>query len=147
MFCLCWTRDGLITWLYSFLERERRGEALSADTSALVGGAITVGGIVGGMLCGWLSDVVFKGARLPPIIIFTCLQALALTGLWFGRSSSDAVVALIVFALCLCILGCYTLLSYTIPTDLPSHVVGTAAASGPRRLAAPFCGRTSPRCR
>ena len=128
VFFLCWVRDGLITWIFLYLRDARGpGATLSGDATALIGGAVTIGGIVGGVLTGWLSDVVFAGKRLPPIIIFTCLQVIALVGLWLVRAASDLAVAGIVFALCICILGCYTLLSYTIPTDLPSHVVGLAA--------------------
>ena len=68
---LCWVRDGLITWIYSFLENSR---PVTADTSSLVGGAITLGGFVGGVLCGFVSDYIFRSDRNYPMLIFSAFQ-------------------------------------------------------------------------
>ena len=44
----------MLTWLYAFIEA-KRGQPCGADTTAMIGGAITVGGFAGGMLCGYVS--------------------------------------------------------------------------------------------
>ncbi|GMH58010.1 hypothetical protein TrST_g7732 [Triparma strigata] len=127
--CLCWVRDGLITWIYSYLEKSR-GKPLSPDTTAMIGGSITLGGFVGGVLCGIVSDYVFKGNRSKPILLFSFFQliSLGLTYYVVGLGSdSDLLVAFLVFLTATFMLGNYTLLSYTIPTDLPAPVVATAA--------------------
>ncbi|GMH69513.1 hypothetical protein TL16_g05177 [Triparma laevis f. inornata] len=127
--CLCWVRDGLITWIYSYLESSR-GAALSSDTTAMIGGSITLGGFLGGVLCGVISDYVFKGNRSKPILLFSFFQmiSLGLTYYVVGLGSeNDLLVAFLVFLTATFMLGNYTLLSYTIPTDLPAPVVATAA--------------------
>jgi len=125
---LCWVRDGLVTWVYAFLE-DSRGYATSTDMAAMVGGGITLGGFVGGVMCGLVSDYVFDSRRAPPILLFSALQAVALTMLYVAATSgwSDEIVAALVFVLAIFMLGNYTLLSYTVPTDLPGEIVATAA--------------------
>ncbi|GMI09349.1 hypothetical protein TrRE_jg12914, partial [Triparma retinervis] len=124
---LCWVRDGLITWIYSFLESSR-GVPLGPDTAAMIGGAITLGGFLGGVLCGLASDNLFGGNRSNPILLFSFFQVITLSLLYAAclRGAGDTVVAGLMFATAIFMLGNYTLLSYTIPTDLPFEIVATA---------------------
>ncbi|KAF4044924.1 Major Facilitator Superfamily [Phytophthora infestans] len=92
LFFLCWTRDGFLNWFLSFFDDVRSTPLTSSDT-AIIGGAWTIGGFVGGILCGWISDAVFKSNRFLSSVI---------------------------------ILGNYTLLSYTVPTDLPQDIAAGA---------------------
>ena len=125
---MCWVRDGLLTHLLSFLATSRGVDELGSDVATLVGGAVTLGGCVGGVLCGLVSDRVFAGRRAPPIMVFSSLQLLGLASLWRCHdTSSDLVLVLVLFALTTCVLGNYTMLSYTIPADLPPADVGLAA--------------------
>ncbi|EEY58156.1 Major Facilitator Superfamily (MFS) [Phytophthora infestans T30-4] len=55
LFFLCWTRDGFLNWFLSFFDDVRSTPLTSSDT-AIIGGAWTIGGFVGGILCGWISD-------------------------------------------------------------------------------------------
>jgi sugar phosphate permease len=125
---LCWVRDGLVTWVYSFLE-DAQGHPTSTDLAAMVGGGITLGGFAGGVLCGLVSDYVFDSARAPPILLFSFFQALTLTGLYLcaTQGGSDVMIAALVLVMAIFMLGNYTLLSYTVPTDLPPEIVATAA--------------------
>ena len=70
VFFLSFVRDGLLAWIFSFLEF-RRGTSLSIDMTSMLGAGITVGGFLGGISCGVLSDLVFKGSRIQPILVFT----------------------------------------------------------------------------
>eukprot|EP01062_Namystynia_karyoxenos_P068974 TRINITY_DN6412_c0_g1_i1.p1 TRINITY_DN6412_c0_g1~~TRINITY_DN6412_c0_g1_i1.p1 ORF type:complete len:671 (+),score=176.86 TRINITY_DN6412_c0_g1_i1:79-2013(+) len=128
IFCLCWVRDGMLAWLYSYIERAS-GEELTRDSTALLGGAVTLGGFVGGVLCGWISDVLCGASRVPPVLAFCGGQAICLCALWVAAQSmaSAGVLAALVFLVCTFILGSYTVLSYTVPCDLPPHLIGTAA--------------------
>ena len=123
---LCWVRDGLITWIYSYLEVSR-GSALSSDTTSLVGGAVTLGGFFGGVLCGVVSDYIFDGNRASPILMFSAFQCICLGLVYYFAACNDAIVFTLMFLTATFMLGNYTLLSYTIPTDLPGPIVATAA--------------------
>ena len=126
--CMCWVRDGLLTYLLNFVAASRGTGEVGSEAAALIGGAVTLGGCVGGVLSGLLSDRVFEGRRAPPVLLFTVLQMLCLGALWLCRGSqSDAVLALVVFVATLFVLGNYTTLSYTVPADLPPADVGLAA--------------------
>jgi len=112
VFFLCWARDGLLNWMYSFFDLVRE-KPLTSEDNAIIGGAWTIGGFVGGILCGWVSDTIFKSDRVKPIV--------------FGASSSISFLGVLVFFSSVFLLGNYTLLSYTVPTDLPQDIAAGAA--------------------
>ncbi|KAG1710566.1 hypothetical protein DVH05_013292 [Phytophthora capsici] len=126
LFFLCWVRDGFLNWFLSFFDDVRSNPLTSSDT-AIIGGAWTIGGFVGGILCGWISDALFHSNRVKPIFIFSLLQALVLAVIYLV-SSTCTVVALgaLTFLSSVFILGNYTLLSYTVPTDLPQDIAAGA---------------------
>ncbi|KAG9413070.1 hypothetical protein AC1031_016085 [Aphanomyces cochlioides] len=128
VFCLSWTRDGLLNWMYAYFDSVRL-EPLSADDHAILGGAWTLGGFVGGVLCGWISDCVFHSKRMPPVILFSVVLAACFILLYtLAASLSIVFLGLLVFTVSVFLLGNYTLLSYTVPADLPVDVA--AGASG-----------------
>ncbi|OQR80841.1 Major Facilitator Superfamily (MFS) [Achlya hypogyna] len=127
VFCLSWARDGLLNWMYSYFDAVR-AVPLSPNDHALLGGAWTLGGFVGGVLCGWISDAIFHGKRMPPIVLFSFMQGILFVALYaFGSSVSIEVLAGILFCVSVFLLGNYTLLSYTVPTDLPVDIAASAA--------------------
>uniref|UniRef100_M4BUB6 Major facilitator superfamily (MFS) profile domain-containing protein n=1 Tax=Hyaloperonospora arabidopsidis (strain Emoy2) TaxID=559515 RepID=M4BUB6_HYAAE len=126
LFFLCWVRDGFLNWFLSFFNDVRLAPLSSSDT-AIIGGAWTIGGFVGGILCGWISDVVFNSDRVKPIFIFSLLQALVLSVIYYvSPTCSVLVLGGLIFLASVCILGNYTLLSYTVPTDLPQDIAAGA---------------------
>ncbi|GMG17996.1 unnamed protein product [Phytophthora fragariaefolia] len=92
VFFLCWARDGFLNWFFSFFDAVRAEPLTSSDT-AIIGGAWTMGGFVGGILCGWLSDVIFHSDRIMPIFIFSLLQAVVL-GIIYVMSATCSVIML-----------------------------------------------------
>ncbi|GMF09307.1 unnamed protein product [Phytophthora lilii] len=127
VFFLCWARDGFLNWFFSFFEAIRDDPLTSSDT-AIIGGAWTMGGFVGGILCGWLSDVIFHSDRIMPIFIFSLLQAIVL-GVIYLMSATCSVMMLggLIFLSSVFLLGNYTLLSYTVPSDLSQDIAAGAA--------------------
>eukprot|EP00511_Aplanochytrium_stocchinoi_P007876 CAMPEP_0204846250 /NCGR_PEP_ID=MMETSP1347-20130617/1840_1 /ASSEMBLY_ACC=CAM_ASM_000690 /TAXON_ID=215587 /ORGANISM="Aplanochytrium stocchinoi, Strain GSBS06" /LENGTH=608 /DNA_ID=CAMNT_0051986727 /DNA_START=217 /DNA_END=2043 /DNA_ORIENTATION=+ len=125
--CTSWTRDSLLTWMYSFFASENDGNSLEGDDISLLAGAVTFGGFVGGLACGKISDLCFAGKRVQPMLFFNACQFFAIVALYLMRFSNPIVLAICVFFICVFLLGNYTLLSYTIPTDLESSLMGTAA--------------------
>ncbi|KAG7381684.1 hypothetical protein PHYPSEUDO_005731 [Phytophthora pseudosyringae] len=126
LFFLCWARDGYLNWFLSFFD-DVRSEPLTSSDTAIIGGAWTIGGFVGGILCGWISDTIFESNRVKPIFIFSLLQAIVLAVIYVV-SATCSVVALgaLTFLSSVFILGNYTLLSYTVPTDLPQDIAAGA---------------------
>ncbi|EQC30202.1 hypothetical protein SDRG_12054 [Saprolegnia diclina VS20] len=126
IFCLSWARDGLLNWMYSYFDAVRV-LPLSPSDHALLGGAWTLGGFVGGVLCGWISDHLFRGQRMPPIVLFSVMQAVVVCSMYMAAPSvSMSVLALLLFVASVFLLGSYTMLSYTIPTDLPVEIAASA---------------------
>ncbi|KAL3671214.1 hypothetical protein V7S43_003146 [Phytophthora oleae] len=127
VFFLCWARDGFLNWFFSFFDAVRENPLTSSDT-AVIGGAWSMGGFVGGILCGWLSDVIFHSDRIMPIFIFSLLQAIVL-GIIYLTSATCSVEMLggLVFLSSIFLLGNYTLLSYTVPSDLSQDIAAGAA--------------------
>ncbi|OQR80847.1 Major Facilitator Superfamily (MFS) [Achlya hypogyna] len=126
IFWLSWSRDGLLNWMYSYFDAVRT-IPLTAGDHALLGGAWTLGGFVGGVLCGWISDAIFLGQRMPPIVLFSVMQGIVVSAMYFWAPSvSVPVLALLLWIASVFLLGSYTLLSYTIPTDLPVEIAASA---------------------
>lgn len=127
VFFLCWTRDGFLNWFLSFFDAVRESPLTTSDT-AIIGGAWTIGGFVGGILCGWLSDVFFDSDRVVPIFVFSVLQAALLGTLYFfSATCSVELLGVLVFVSSVFLLGNYTLLCYTVPSDLPQDIAAGAA--------------------
>ncbi|KAG9403458.1 hypothetical protein AC1031_006099 [Aphanomyces cochlioides] len=126
VFCLSWARDGLLNWMYSFFDAVR-ATPLTSDDHAILGGAWTLGGFVGGLLCGWISDTLFASKRTPPIVLFSIFQAGSFLLLYvLAPTLSTAWLGVLVFIVSVFLLGNYTLLSYTVPADLPPHISASA---------------------
>ncbi|KAG7381683.1 hypothetical protein PHYPSEUDO_005730 [Phytophthora pseudosyringae] len=127
IFFLCWARDGFLNWFFSFFDAVREHPLTSSDT-AVIGGAWTMGGFVGGILCGWLSDVIFRSDRIMPIFIFSLLQAIVLGAIYLvSATCSVETLGGLVFLSSVFLLGNYTLLSYTVPSDLGQDIAAGAA--------------------
>ena len=127
---LCWVKDGLLSWCYLFLKSARYGdesgvEGLSADTTSLLGFAITLGGFTGGIALNVVAEQIFNGKRSTALLLFSILQCLSLALFWFASVGNmpDYVVAICLFMTTTFMLGSYSALSFLVPTDLPPSVI------------------------
>lgn len=121
-FCTGFVRQGVMLWFVPFLKEVHRIDHGSAWFTVASTG-VTVGGILGGLLCGFLSDRVFGSRRPPVAFLFYLGQIVALV--WLGRTASPAMAALLVPFTCMWIFGVHGMLSATSAMDFG----GTKAAA------------------
>ena len=121
-FCTGFVRQGLLLWFVPFLKEVHHihhGTALFSF--ATIG--ITVGGILGGLLCGFLSDKVFQSRRPPVAFIFYIGQIISL--LILAWVSTPIAASFMIGMTCLWIFGVHGMLSGTASMDFG----GTKAAA------------------
>ncbi len=119
-FCTGFVRQGVMLYFTEYL-----GEVYNLPKTNhlfwFTGVAFMVGGILGGLLCGWMSDKLFQSRRPPVAFMFYLAQIvmLALLGFSFGRGSFGGQV----WAVCLLgltamfIFGVHGMLSGTASMD------------------------------
>ena len=88
---------------------------------------ITVGGICGGLLAGWLSDRLFQSRRPPVAFFFYLMQIVSILAL--GYVHSDLLAALGIGFACTWIFGVHGMLSGTASMDFGGKK-GAASAAG-----------------
>ncbi|MFA6433662.1 MAG: MFS transporter [Elusimicrobiales bacterium] len=121
-FCTGFVRQGLMLWFVPFLgEVHKITHGSTLFTMAATG--VTVGGIAGGMLCGYLSDHCFQSRRPPVAFLFYLGQIVSLYIL--GRTGSPLTASFMVGVSCMWIFGVHGMLSGTASMDFG----GTKAAS------------------
>lgn len=121
-FCTGFVRQGVMLWFVPFLKEVHHVEHGTTLFSVASTG-VTVGGIVGGLLCGFLSDRVFGSRRAPVAFIFYIGQVVALLCLGWTRSATMA--AFMIPFTCMWIFGVHGMLSATSAMDFG----GTKAAA------------------
>jgi MFS transporter, OPA family, glycerol-3-phosphate transporter len=121
-FCTGFVRQGLLLWFTPFLKEVHNilpGSVLFDIASF----GITVGGILGGLLCGFLSDRVFNSRRPPVAFIFYMGQIIFI--LLLGWVSSPVAASFLNGICCMWIFGVHGMLSGTASMDFG----GTKAAA------------------
>ncbi len=121
-FCTGFVRQGLMLWFVPFLIEVHKisyGTRLFDIATA----GTTVGGIIGGLLCGYMSDNWFQSRRPPVAFIFYIGQIIALFML--GHTHSPLVASYMIGVCCMWIFGVHGMLSGTASMDFG----GTRAAS------------------
>ena len=121
-FCTGFVRQGLLLWFVPFLSEVHKIEHGGALFSLATTG-ITVGGILGGILCGYMSDKLFQSRRPPVAFIFYLLQIVSLFIL--GQTHSPLVASFMIGVSCMWIFGVHGMLTGTASMDFG----GTRAAS------------------
>ncbi|MDD5655961.1 MAG: MFS transporter [Elusimicrobia bacterium] len=121
-FCTGFVRQGVMLWFVPFLSEVHHIQHGSLLFSIAATG-ITVGGICGGLLCGYMSDHWFQSRRPPVAFIFYLGQIGALYML--GRSAAPAAAAFFIGFTCMWIFGVHGMLSGTASMDFG----GSKAAS------------------
>ncbi|MBI5743692.1 MAG: MFS transporter [Elusimicrobia bacterium] len=121
-FCTGFVRQGLLLWFVPFLSEVHK-IAHGSTLFTIATSGITVGGILGGIICGFLSDKVFQSRRAPVAFIFYLAQAASLFVL--GQTASPALAAFMIGFSCMWIFGVHGMLTGTASMDFG----GTRAAS------------------
>jgi OPA family glycerol-3-phosphate transporter-like MFS transporter len=113
-FCTGFVRQGLLLYFVEFLK-----EVHHIDPGSTLfwwaGTGITLGGIAGGLLCGWMSDRVFQSRRAPVAFIFYIAQIFSILAL--GYAPSPLAAAFLVGFSCVWIFGVHGMLSGTASMD------------------------------
>jgi OPA family glycerol-3-phosphate transporter-like MFS transporter len=124
-FCTGFVRQGLLLYFVEFLKEVHHVD-LASWTFGLASTGITVGGIAGGLLCGWMSDRLFGSRRAPVAFIFYCMQVVSLLALGFAPSPIAA--AFLIGFCCMWIFGVHGMLSGTASMDFGGRKAAATAA-------------------
>ena len=134
-FCTGFIRQGLLLWYPAFLlgvfaispgNWEWLGSKNMWILTFTLANIITIGGILGGMLCGWLSDHVFQSRRPPVAGVFYLMQIVGVLLLMFAKSHGMPLLAYFsVGFTCMFIFGVHGMLTGTASMDFG----GTRGAS------------------
>ncbi len=139
-FCTGFVRQGLLLYFAEFLG-EVHGIKVGSGLFSLAATGITVGGIIGGLLCGWMSDKLFQSRRAPVAFIFYFGQALSVFAL--GLTRSPQMAALLVGVSCIWIFGVHGMLSGTASADFggkKAAATATGMLDGVQYIASGFTG-------
>lgn len=99
------SRYAINGWGVLFLQ-EAKGYSLTEATSLISINALL--GIFGTVLSGWFSDVVFKGDRNKPALIFGVLLSISLALFLFGGNAAWInILAMIIFGISIGVLICF----------------------------------------
>ena len=124
-FCTGIVRQGLLLYFPEFL-MEVHDIKPGSDRFSIASTGITVGGIIGGLLCGYVSDAFFQSRRAPVAFVFYLGQIVALVLL--GQASPTLAPFAIGFC-CVWIFGVHGMLSGTASMDFGGKK-GAATAAG-----------------
>jgi OPA family glycerol-3-phosphate transporter-like MFS transporter len=121
-FCTGFVRQGLMLWFVPFL-KEVHGIKPGTRLFSIASIGVTIGGVAGALLCGYLSDRWFQSRRPPVAFIFYIGQIISLIVL--GRAATPGLAAFMIGITCMWIFGVHGMLSGTASMDFG----GTRAAS------------------
>ena len=117
-------RYGILDWAPTFLE-EAKGFSLKESGWAYF--LYEYAGIPGTLLCGWLSDKVFKGRRAPATIIYMVLVTIAVLIYWKNPAGNILIDNLALVAIGFLIYGPVMLIGVQALDLVPKKAAGTAA--------------------
>lgn len=115
-------RYGVLDWAPMYLEQVKQMNLANSSWSYF---AFEIAGIFGTILCGWLSDKVFKGRRSPVTIIYMLLVMVAVYVYW--NSTSATVTNVAMAAIGFLIYGPVMLIGVSALDLVPKKAAGTAA--------------------
>jgi OPA family glycerol-3-phosphate transporter-like MFS transporter len=139
-FCTGFVRQGLLLYITEFLV-ERHNQPIGNGIHAWTGTGITIGGIVGGIGCGLLSDKVFQSRRAPVAFIFYLGQIVSL--ILLGQVGSPGLASFMIGFSCMWIFGVHGMLSGTASADFGGKKAAASAAGlldGVQYIASGFTG-------
>lgn len=117
-------RYGVLDWAPTYL-KEAKGFSMSESGWAYF--AYEWAGIPGTLLCGWLSDKVFKGRRAPATIIYMVLVLAAVVVYWQNPAGNPMIDNIALIAIGFLIYGPVMLIGAQALDLVPKKAAGTAA--------------------
>lgn len=117
-------RYGVLDWAPTYL-KEAKG--FSLNETGLAYFLYEWAGIPGTLLCGWLSDKVFKGRRAPATIIYMVLVAIAVVVYWKNPPGHPIIDNVALVAIGFLIYGPVMLIGVHALDLVPKKAAGTAA--------------------
>lgn len=117
-------RYGVLDWAPTFLSEVK---GFSGDESGWSYFAYEYAGIPGTLLCGWLSDKVFKGRRAPATIIYMILTMIAVIVYWKNPAGNILIDNIALAAIGFLIYGPVMLIGVQALDAVPKKAAGTAA--------------------
>jgi sugar phosphate permease len=126
-FCTGFVRHGIDQWFPSFM-REVHHVSFTSAAFVLTAVGMPIGGILGGLLAGTISDKVFGSRRPPVAALFYMGQAVALVGLHFSQSWGATASIWMFMLVSMCIQGTHSLLSGVASMDFGGKKAAASAA-------------------
>ena len=117
-------RYGVLDWAPTYLQ-EAKGFSVSESGWAYF--AYEYAGIPGTLLCGWISDKVFKGRRAPATIIFMLLVLVAVLVYWLNPPGQPIIDNIALIVIGFLIYGPVMLIGVHALDLVPKKAAGTAA--------------------
>ncbi|KAA8484370.1 OPA family glycerol-3-phosphate transporter-like MFS transporter [Arcticibacter tournemirensis] len=117
-------RYGVLDWAPTYL-KEAKGFSLSESGWAYF--AYEYAGIPGTIICGWLSDKVFKGRRAPATIIYMVLVFIAVLVYWKNPPGHILIDNIALITIGFLIYGPVMLIGVQALDLVPKKAAGTAA--------------------
>lgn len=117
-------RYGVLDWAPTYL-KEAKGFSINETGWAYF--AYEYAGIPGTLLCGWLSDKVFKGRRAPATIIFMLFVLMAVIVYWLNPPGQPVIDHIALIVIGFLIYGPVMLIGVHALDLVPKKAAGTAA--------------------
>ena len=117
-------RNGIINWAPTFLQEAK---AYSQSEAAWASGGYELAAIPGTILCGVISDKLFKGRRAPVTIIYMAMTLIGVLVYWKNPGESHLVQNISLWAIGFFIYGPVMLIGVQAIDLVPKKAAGTAA--------------------
>ncbi|MEP6918694.1 MAG: phosphoglycerate transporter protein PgtP, partial [Acidobacteriota bacterium] len=117
-------RYGVVNWIPTYLETAK---GFSFQQSSLGWSLYEYAAIPGTIVCGWVSDTVFKGRRAPATILFMGLTLLAVVVYWLNRHGPLWIDYAALIAIGFLIYGPIMIIGLHALDLVPKKAAGTAA--------------------
>ncbi len=117
-------RYGVVDWIPTYLQMDK---GFSFQQSSLAWAAFEFAGIPGTILCGWMSDKIFKGSRAPATILFMAFTLLGLIVYGLNRTGPLWIDMAALIAIGFFVYGPIMIIGLHALDLVPKKAAGTAA--------------------
>lgn len=117
-------RNGIINWAPTFLQEAKQ---FSSSDAAWASSYYELAAIPGTLLCGYLSDKVFRGRRAPVTVIYMAFTLLAVYIYWVTPGTNPWLVNISLWSIGFLIYGPVMLIGVQALDLVPKKAAGTAA--------------------